>query len=95
MNDKKIVRQSLIFYGDVQGVGFRYRAKYAAERLGLTGWVQNQFDGSVAMEVQGSPEEINEMIREISTGRFIDITGIRRKHLVVRTDESGFHVHGY
>ena len=30
------------FTGQVQGVGFRYRAQYAAQRLGLTGWVGKQ-----------------------------------------------------
>ncbi|MCR5233462.1 MAG: acylphosphatase [Lachnospiraceae bacterium] len=34
------------FYGAVQGVGFRYRAKYAAQSVGATGWVRNEYDGS-------------------------------------------------
>ena len=41
-----------IFAGLQSGVGFRYRALYAAS-LGLTGWVQNLWDGRVEMEVQG------------------------------------------
>ena len=37
MRDK--VRKHFHFSGDVQMVGFRYQAKYAADDLGLTGWV--------------------------------------------------------
>ena len=36
MRDK--VRKHFYFSGDVQMVGFRYQAKYAADDLGLTGW---------------------------------------------------------
>ena len=35
MRDK--VRKHFYFSGDVQMVGFRYQAKYAADDLGLTG----------------------------------------------------------
>ena len=36
------VRKRIIFRGRVQGVGFRYTAKYLAQSLGLTGWVRNE-----------------------------------------------------
>ena len=42
------------FYGSVQGVGFRYYARAAALHLGLTGWVANNWDGSVTLEAQGA-----------------------------------------
>ena len=53
-----MVRKHIFFSGWVQGVGFRYRALYAARAMGLTGWVQNLWDGRVEMEVQGEPEKI-------------------------------------
>ena len=49
-----MVRKHIFFSGDVQGVGFRYRSFYIAQSLGLTGWVENLWDGRVEMEVQGS-----------------------------------------
>ena len=55
MRDK--VRKHFYFSGDVQMVGFRYQAKYAADDLGLTGWVCNLCDGRVEMEVQGALPE--------------------------------------
>ena len=48
----------MVFYGQVQGVGFRYRAVSAAEAYGCTGWVRNDWNGTVTMEIQGPAEEI-------------------------------------
>ena len=50
---KTKIRKHIIFYGRVQGVGFRYYAVQKANQLGLTGWVKNLYDGSVEMEVEG------------------------------------------
>ena len=50
MSDSK-QREHICFTGYVQGVGFRYRALYAARGLGLTGWVQNLWDGRVEMNM--------------------------------------------
>jgi acylphosphatase len=43
-----MVRKHIVFYGSVQGVGFRYRARQAAGLVGCTGWVRNEWDGSVS-----------------------------------------------
>ena len=51
------VRRRYSIEGQVQGVGFRYRARYAAQALELTGWVENEDDGSVTLEVQGDPDK--------------------------------------
>lgn len=67
------VRKRIIFYGRVQGVGFRYRAKYNALELGLTGWVENGWDGSVTMEVQGSADCIERLIVHMCRERFIEV----------------------
>ncbi len=40
-------------YGRVQGVYYRAWAKENAEKMGLTGFVQNEPDGSVYVEVEG------------------------------------------
>ena len=51
-------RLALHFEGEVQGVGFRWTARRVAEDLDLTGWVRNEPDGSVSMELQGTSEQI-------------------------------------
>ena len=62
------VRRFYCFYGRVQGVGFRFTASAIAEKWGLTGWVCNR-DEHVEMEVQGQPERIDQMIRELRDGQ--------------------------
>ena len=50
--NETVIRKKIVFYGWVQGVGFRYRAYHAANSFGATGWVKNNYDGSVSMEIQ-------------------------------------------
>lgn len=47
-----MIRKHIIFRGWVQGVGFRWRACQAAELYGCTGWVRNEWDGAVSMEIR-------------------------------------------
>ncbi len=52
--------------GRVQGVGFRWWAMGEARYLGLSGYAQNQSDGSVLIRAQGDPEAVGAMIRLVS-----------------------------
>ena len=88
----EIIRRSLIFYGWVQGVGFRWRAKSAANALGATGWVRNNFDGSVSMELQGTESQIDGVLLAIERGTYVRIEDLRVKTLPTLDDETGFHV---
>ena len=81
--------------GQVQGVGFRYRAYYAAQTLELTGWVQNEDDGSVTLEVQGDPDKLPQLFALIQKSDYIQITDIREKTLPPDPWERGFSVRGY
>ena len=87
-----IKRYRLNFKGFVQGVGFRWTARNAANMYRLTGYVRNEYDGSVTCEVQGTDEEIDRFIATIRSGRFIDITDIDRRELPVDEDEKSFDV---
>lgn len=86
------MRRHYRFYGEVQGVGFRYRASQAAKSLGLTGWVRNDFDGSVEMEIQGTEEEMDRVVVMIQAGRYVDISDIEVKNLPEVVGERGFGV---
>lgn len=86
------IRQQLRFWGRVQGVGFRFTAQYMAEQLGLTGWVYNDYDGSVLMEIQGRPESIKKMIERLDSDRFIRIETIEKTELPLVEHEVSFYV---
>lgn len=55
-------------FGRVQGVGFRYHIKKAAQKAGIGGWVSNQSDGSVLAEFHGNAEGVEALIEECRTG---------------------------
>ena len=87
-----IVRRHMYISGDVQGVGFRYRANYAASGLGLTGYVRNLYDGRVELEVQGERDLIPRFLGEIDAGSFVHIDNIDSKDIPVVEDEKCFVV---
>ena len=90
--ERKIIRRRILFYGRVQGVGFRYRARYVAESLRLTGGVRNEEDGTVTMEVQGDEASIDRMLQMLQQDRYIDIVDMDIKNLVTQENERNFEV---
>lgn len=54
--------------GLVQGVGYRWFANRHAQALGLTGYVKNNYDDSVTVEVEGEKPAIEELIEQLRTG---------------------------
>lgn len=54
--------------GRVQGVSFRWWTQGEAERLGLTGWVRNEADGSVVAVIAGPGEAISRMVKRFWDG---------------------------
>ena len=87
-----MIRQSIRFYGWVQAVGFRWRAMQAAEHYGATGWVRNEYDDSVSMEIQGTQKQIDDVIAALERGRYIRIDRMEVKSLAVDPEERGFRV---
>ena len=76
----------------MQGVGFRYRLSHLAQYYGVTGWVRNEYDGSVSAELQGLVGEIDQMIQQLKQDRYIDITGMDRQNIPPDEQENGFHI---
>ena len=48
--------------GRVQGVSFRWYAVQEARRLGVTGWIRNDPDGSVRCHVEGDDAAVDAMV---------------------------------
>lgn len=83
-----MIRRRVIFTGTVQGVGFRWRARQAANLFGCTGWCRNEWDGSVTMEIQGEEERIDQVIQAIQRGRFIDIERMDARNIPLKNERS-------
>ena len=91
-NGAQIERRRISFYGLVQGVGFRWQAQRAADIAGVTGWVRNEYDGSVTMEVQGIPRKLDEVISALERGRFIHIDRLSSRTIAPDPNERSFRV---
>ena len=87
-----MTRKQIVFSGSVQGVGFRYRARHAADLYGCTGWVRNEWDGSVTMEIQGEEDAIDRVILAIEAGRYVEILNMAVRTVETDPDERSFRV---
>lgn len=87
-----VIRKKITFYGWVQGVGFRYRAYHAANVYGVSGWVKNNYDGSVLMEIQGTQKQIDDVILAIERGTYVRIENMDCKTIPVIPDDRGFKI---
>ncbi len=54
--------------GMVQGVGFRFFTQRAAEKLRVSGFVRNLWDGRVEVFVMGTPEQHQELRKLLERG---------------------------
>lgn len=93
--NSNIIRKYLKIRGEVQGVGFRYRAEHAADLVGATGWVRNDPDGGVSMEIQATEDQIDKVVMMINQGTYVDIHSIDAKTIPLIENEYGFKVRGY
>ena len=87
------IRRHIVFSGYVQGVGFRYRAMHSARRFGITGWVRNLDDGSVEMEAEGYPEDLDAMLLALEQHIWGHIEDIRARRIPLQNDRD-FEIRG-
>lgn len=80
------VRRHFIFHGYVQGVGFRYTACYTARNYGIPGWVRNLDDGSVEMEAEGRPADIEALITALEKIKWGSVDRIESKIIPIHGD---------
>lgn len=62
-----IARRALVS-GRVQGVGFRFFARRAAETAGVKGWARNLTDGRVETLVEGEEDSVLRYLEKIRRG---------------------------
>ncbi|MBX7043132.1 MAG: acylphosphatase [Ignavibacteria bacterium] len=79
--------------GLVQGVGFRYFAYRNAGDLGISGFVRNEYDGSLLIQACGDPEKLEQFCKRMEKGPSRSQV---KELLIIETglcnDEGGFHI---
>ena len=86
------IRQSVRFSGHVQGVGFRMNAVEQSRGLDVHGFVRNEPDGSVLMDVQGSRSDVQKLKERITTTMAGNIEDVVVEELPVNDVENGFRI---
>ena len=61
-DDANPVRAHLLISGRVQGVFYRATTQREASQRGLTGWVRNLPDGRVEATIEGSSDQVKDLI---------------------------------
>ncbi len=81
---KEIAREFLV-RGQVQGVGFRWFVKKAADELSLKGFVRNEADGRVFVYAAGSEAKLSQLASRLQRGpRFAEVRGVDEREAVVQ-----------
>ena len=62
------VRKHVLIKGWVQGVFFRATLQDRAYELGITGWVRNNYDGSVEAVFEGEIENVEKIVKWCQRG---------------------------
>ena len=87
------VRKAITVSGRVQGVGFRFFTQQTAINLKITGWVKNQSDGTVTMEVQGTPQQLDALVSRLKQGNgYSKVTQVEIADLEVEKGENKFGI---
>ena len=87
-------RYEILFKGRVQSVGFRYTSKLIADKLNLTGTVENLNDGNVKCFIQGNDDSIDRFLNELNNNLFIIIDSCKKIERDVIEEEKCYKIIG-
>jgi acylphosphatase len=87
-----MIRRRVVVHGLVQGVFFRDSCRQEAQRRGVSGWIENAYDGTVVAEFEGPSEAVEEMVAWCRRGP--SRAHVERVDVTDRDPEgaSGFHI---
>ncbi|WP_027151423.1 acylphosphatase [Mesorhizobium sp. WSM2561] len=90
---RKAVRVRL--RGRVQGVSFRVWTRTEAERLGLSGWVRNEEDGSVTALIVGAEGAVSTMLHRLWKGPTgASVSSVTSQDVDAGQEPNGFRIIG-
>ena len=79
--------------GRVQGVSFRYFVSEQAQKLGLSGWVRNRYNGDVEVMAEGSRYNLEKLLAALQEGpAMAQVTNVEANWLPARSEFSSFWV---
>ncbi|MGI8991463.1 MAG: acylphosphatase [Bryobacteraceae bacterium] len=86
--------REFIVRGQVQGVGFRWFVKKAADQLGIGGYVRNEADGCVFVYAVGTERQLSQLAGRLRQGpQFAEVRGVDEREAAVRRYDN-FEIEG-
>jgi acylphosphatase len=85
-------RRIVTFVGRVQGVGFRATAVDVASGFPVSGWVRNEPDDSVRLEVQGASSAVEGMLADLRVRMKRNIVRELVSAGMIEEGEEGFRI---
>jgi acylphosphatase len=86
-------RLHIIVSGHVQGVGYRSFVHFEAIKRQLTGWVRNNYDRTVELEVQGEDEILSSFMDILRLGTpFSKVSGLKTTEIPPIENEKSFRI---
>jgi acylphosphatase len=86
------IRTRVIYSGHVQGVCFRAISRELSRRFRVVGYVRNQPDGTVELEAEGTPSEVEGFLSAIGQEFSGYIAHAERASRPSRGDENRFEI---
>lgn len=94
-SEPKTIRAYVLISGRVQGVNFRWHTQREAQRLGLTGWVRNLWDGRVEAVFEGTDSAVRRAVDWCRRGeRPARVENVEVTYGQASGEFSGFHIRG-
>ncbi len=91
--EQPLARLHAIVDGTVQGVGFRAFVQETADRLQLTGWVRNLYDGRVEVLAEGPRSTLEALLEKLRTGpRMAYVSEVQKEWSAASGEFSAFRV---
>lgn len=87
-----MLRREIRYTGRVQGVCFRATARSIASGHDVTGWVRNERDGSVRLQIQGAEDEVDRCLAELARVMYRNIEHADTRDAPLIADESLFEI---
>ena len=88
-------RVQIMYSGNVQGVGFRWKVSQIAKSYKLTGYVQNLSNGKVELLLEGEESEVQEMSQDVANQLRDYWTSFEREDKPGRAHHSIFSIKEY
>ena len=87
-----MIRKTIHFFGNVQGVGFRYTTRSTATEFEVTGYVRNLSNGSVELVVEGSGAEVERFLQRLRNRMSVHIDREEIRESLATGEFLGFDV---